>query len=323
MSGRVLIPQDVAETGKQYLRERGYEIKSGSGTSVEAISHDVADCDAILARTAPFPSAVLDAAPKLKVIARHGVGVDNIDLERAAELGIWVTNAPASNSNTVAEHTLTLILALAKKLIPAAAAFRAGDFEARNRLKGMDLEGKTLGIVGMGKIGKLVATKAGIGLGMRIVGFDAYVPADAFPEGVERSATLEELLGRSDFVTLHVPATPETKDYIGKQEIACMKPSAYLINAARGEILDETALIEALQAGRIAGAGLDVFREEPPAKNNPLFAMENVVATPHNAALTAECMERMAVHAAMGIDDVLSGRTPQWPVVTPRNPRQR
>ncbi len=317
MAYKVLVPQDVMPEGKEYLTQRGCEIKMGSGITVEEIARDVADCDAILARTAPFPAEVLEAGKKLKVVGRHGVGVDNIDVARAEELGIWVTNAPESNSNTVAEHTVLLMLALSRHLIKVIDEFRGGNFSIRNQLKGMDIEGKTLGIVGMGKIGRLVARKMAA-FDMKIIGYDPYLSSDKFPDFVEPVKEWGDIFSRPDFVTLHLPATSETRGAVGKAEFEMMKNSACLINAARGEVVDEAALIEALQSGAIGGAGLDVFANEPPAQDSPLLHMDNVIATPHNAALTVECMTRMALHAAMGIDDVLNGRTPKWPVNNPK-----
>ncbi len=169
MTYRVLIPQDVAQLGKEYLRDRGYEIKMGSGTTVDAIAADVIDCDAILARTAPFPARVLEAGEKLKVISRHGVGYDNIDVARATELGIWVTFAPESNANTVAEHTIGCILTLARKFLQLDRETRAGNWGVRDTMLGSDLSGKVLGIVGLGKIGRRVAQKAARGLDMKVI----------------------------------------------------------------------------------------------------------------------------------------------------------
>jgi D-3-phosphoglycerate dehydrogenase len=209
------------------------------------------------------------------------------------------------------------MLALARNLVKVIDEFRGGNFAIRNQLKGMDIEGKTLGIVGMGKIGRLVARKMAA-FDMKIIGYDPYLPADRFPAGVDAVKEWNELFSQSDFITLHLPATEETKGIVGKAEFQTMKKSACLINAARGEVIDEKALIEALQSGTIGGAGMDVFSEEPPAEDNPLLRMDNVIATPHNAALTVECMTRMALHAAMGIDDVLNGRTPKWPVNNPK-----
>jgi D-3-phosphoglycerate dehydrogenase len=318
---KVLIPQDIVEEGKQFLRDKGYEIKMGSDITVEAIKADVVDCDAILARTAPFPAAVLEAGPRLRVIGRHGVGVDNIDVARAEELGIWVTNAPESNAGSVAEHTLGVIIALARNLVRNDGALRQGDFEIRNRVKGVDLGGKTLAVAGLGRIGSRVARMARLALEMHVIGYDPYIPEERFPEGVEFVKEWEELLRRADVLTLHLPATEETRDLVSAKELNLMSKTAFLINAARGEILDQAALVSALKSGEIAGAALDVFATEPPDTDDELFRLENVIVSPHNAALTAECMVRMALHAAQGIDDVLSGGIPKWPVNKPASPR--
>ena len=179
MAYKVLIPQDVAQPGKDYLRERGYEIKMGSGITADAIAADVVDCDAILARTALFPAKVFEAGKKLRVISRHGVGYDNIDVAKATELGIWVTFAPESNANTVAEHAIGCILTLARNFIQLDRETRAGNFPIRDKLFGSDLAGKVLGIVGLGKIGRRVALKASRGLDMKVVGYDPFLNARA------------------------------------------------------------------------------------------------------------------------------------------------
>jgi D-3-phosphoglycerate dehydrogenase / 2-oxoglutarate reductase len=318
MGFRVLIPQDVAQEGKTYLLERGYEIRMGSGISAEAIASDVADCDAVLARTALYPGSVLEAGKKLKVLSRHGVGYDNIDVARATELGIWVTYAPESNANTVAEHAIGCVFALARNFVRLDREIRAGNFAIRDKLLGSDLSGKVLGVVGLGKIGRRVAKKAALGLDMRVVGYDPYLGAEAVKEFATPAASLEEVLAASDFVTLHIPGGAATRGIIGKKELASMKKTAFFINASRGEVVDETALIEALQSGTIAGAAIDVYRKEPPDKDNPLLAMQNVLLTPHNASQTREGMICMALHAAQGIDEVLSGRQPTWPVNAPK-----
>lgn len=318
MAHKVLIPQDVAEEGKQYLRERGYEIKMGSGISEDILKSEVQDCSAILVRTAQLSAAVLKAGPELKAIGRHGVGYDNIDVATATELGIYVTYAPQANAQTVAEYTLGMIIALAHNFVRSDRATRAGDWEIRNRVPGIDLEGKTLGIVGYGKIGSRVARKAIAALDMKVLAYDPFVAADQMPDGARLTTDWETVFKESDFISLHLPSNEKTKGIVGKNEFSLMKQSAFLINAARGDILNEKELVEALKQGRIAGAGLDVFEKEPPDHTNELFSLENVVVTPHNAALTTECMRRMALHAAMGIDDVMSGKEPQWPVNKPK-----
>ncbi len=316
MAYRVLLPQDIAEEGKAWLRERGYELRPGSGVSARELQREIADCDAVLVRTALLSAEVLRAGPRLRVVARHGVGVDNIDLQAAADLGIVVTNGPHSNASSVAEHTLAVMLALARNLLIVDRALREGRFEVRDEVRGVDMEGKVLGVIGLGRIGSRVARMARLGLDMEVIGHDPFLPAERLPEGVS-PVGLEELFRRADFVSLHLPATPQTHGLVGGRELAWMKPTAFLVNVARGGVVKEADLLEALRAGRIAGAALDVFAEEPPPRDHPLLALPNVLVTPHTAALTRECAVRMALHAAQGIDEVLSGRPVTWPVPLP------
>jgi D-3-phosphoglycerate dehydrogenase len=321
MAYQVLLPQDVAQPGKDYLRERGYEIKMGSGITAEAIAADVVDCEAILARTAPFSAGVLEAGKKLKVISRHGVGYDNIDVAKATELGIWVTFAPESNANTVAEHTIGCILALARNFVQLDMETRAGNWGIRDKLLGTDLAGKVLGIVGLGKIGRRVAQKASQGLDMKVVGYDPFLKPEQIAEFATPVVSMDGVFSLADFVTLHVPGGASTRGIVDKTMFEIMKKTAFLINASRGDVVVEADLIEALRNGTIAGAAIDVYEKEPPEKDNPLMGMSNVLLTPHNASQTRECMVRMALHAAQGIDEVLSGRRPTWPVNNPSKRR--
>ncbi len=321
MAYKVLIPQDIAEGGKKFLRDKGYEIKLGSGISVDQIAADAVDCDAILARTAPFPRKVFEAGAKVRVIGRHGVGVDNIDVAACTELGVWVTYAPESNSSSVAEHTIGLIVACAHNLVRCDREFRSGNFEIRNQLMGVDLEGKTIGLLGLGRIGRMVARKCLLGLGMKVIAYDPFVSSLPDLSDVTIVKELDRVLRESDFVSLHLPSNKDTRGIIGARELALMKPTAYFVNVARGELVQEAELIRVLKEKKIAGAALDVFEKEPPGKDNPLMGLDNVTLSPHNAALTREAALRMALHAAMGIDDVLSGRTPKWPVNKPARPR--
>lgn len=317
----VLIPSDISQVGKDYLTGKGYTIKMGRGTDEATIIEDVAGCDALLARNEHITRAIMEAGDRLKIISKHGVGLDKIDLDAARDLNIWVTNGPLSNTVAVAEHTMMLILACAKRLVFFDMAMRSGDYDIRNRMKGMDLEGKTLGLLGLGKIGGMVAKKAVHGFGMRVVGYDPFLPAERWDADIQRCETMEEVFAQGDVVSLHMPSTPETKGVVDARLLGLMKPTAYLVNAARGDLIQEEALAEALGQGILAGAGLDVFNEEPPSGDNPLFRLSNVVVTPHNAALTMETTDRMGLHAAIGIDEVLSGIQPSWPAVTPKTPR--
>jgi D-3-phosphoglycerate dehydrogenase len=289
----------------------------GSGISLDVLMKEVQDCDAILARTVLLSAEVLKVGKRLKVISRHGVGVDNIDLKTATELGIYVTIAPEANANSVAEQTIGLIIAAAKNFYKCGDELRKGNFEIRDRLPGVDLEKKILGIIGLGRIGRIVARKAAFGLDMKIIAHDPFIDRISFSPEIEQIDSWEDVFRKGDFITLHLPLTPDTRGIVGRKEFEIMKPTAYIINTARGDIIRESELIEALREKRIAGAGLDVFEQEPPSRDNPLFQLDNVMLTPHNSTLTKECKVRLAVHAAMGIDEVLSGKKPTWPVNYP------
>ncbi|MCC8025084.1 MAG: hydroxyacid dehydrogenase [Clostridium sp.] len=316
MAFKVLIPQDVAVEGKEFLIQRGYEIKMGSGAAEEDLVRDVADCDAILLRTAPATRAVLEAGRNLKIVARHGAGYNNVDLEAANELGIWVTNAPDSTTNSVAEFTMGAIIAAAKRTHLLSKAMKENNFFFKNNHKGVDLAGKTLAIIGFGRIGRAVAKKASLGLDMKIIAYDPYAKPETVPEGVTMT-DWETAFSSADFVSLHMPLTKDNRGFIGAEEFAMMKETAYFINCARGEVVNEEALIEALRSGQIAGVFTDVFNQEPPSMDNPLLTMDNATVTPHMASNTEECMMLMATQAASQIDLVLSGKEPDWPVNRP------
>ncbi|GED16019.1 hydroxyacid dehydrogenase [Aneurinibacillus migulanus] len=317
MNYTVYIPQDIEEEGKNYLLERGYKIKLGSGLAEEVLMEEINDCDAVLTRSnAMINRKVIQAGKKLKIIAKYGVGLDNIDIEEATQQGIYVTNTPQANANAVAEHVLALMFCLSKNLLLVDRELRTGNFAIRNQLYSMNLGGKTLGIIGLGRIGRLLADKARQGLGMKVVGYDPYVDATS-NLSLEIVTDVEWLFKNADVISLHLPLTETTKGIIGKREFLWMKSSAYLINASRGGVVKEDDLIQVLREGRIAGAGIDVFEMEPPDKRNPLFELDNVIVTPHNAALTKEASICMAMDAAIQIDQVLSGRKPDWSVNEP------
>ncbi|MDY0287188.1 MAG: hydroxyacid dehydrogenase [Sphaerochaeta sp.] len=322
MSKIVLIPSNISEPGKDFLRERGYIVKMGSGIKEDQIIADVVGVDAILSRNEKISKNILDAADTLKVISKHGVGLDNIDLTYAEQKGIWVTNGPHSNTLAVAERTLGLLIDAAKRTVLMDRLTRQGDFEARNRIKGMDIEGKVLGIIGLGRIGTLVAKKACYGLGMKVIGYDPFLSPDKVAQEIEFQDSVDDVWSKADFVSLHLPSTPDTQASIGMEQFSLMKRSAILINCARGDVVREKDLIEALQSGVIAGAALDVFEKEPPAQDNPLLKMDNVTLSPHNASLTNETTDRMGLHAAMGIHEILSGKKASWAANKPSSPRQ-
>lgn len=309
---RVYLTEAIHPDAVAFLRAHG-EVVQGEGTDAASIIRGAAGCDAILVRVAEITGEVMAGLPALRAVAKHGVGVDNIDLAAATARGILVLNAPTSNINAVAEHGLALVLALAKNLVRLDGATRREGFARRSQFTNMELSGRVLGLVGFGKIARLMAQKAGA-LGMELTACDPFAAAaDAAALGV-RLLPLDELLASADFVSLHTPLTPQTHHLIDAAALAKMKPSAHLINVARGPIVDEAALCAALEGGVIAGAGLDVFDPEPPAAGSPLLALENVVVSPHNAALTDRALLAMAMDSAAGIVDYLEGRAPSFPV---------
>jgi D-3-phosphoglycerate dehydrogenase len=288
-----------------------FETRVASDASEATLVREVRDCAGMLVRTAPIPASVIEAAPGLKVIARHGVGYDNIDVAAATRRKVLVCITPRANALSVAEHVLAFMLAWAKRIVPYDAATRKNEWEIRNSYSAFDLDGKTLGILGMGRIGMLVCQKAKAAFDMEVLAYDPLVPKEAMEKAGAKVVAIQEILKASDFVTLHVPSMPETKGMISTAQLKMMKRSAFLINCARGPIVDEPALVKALKEGVIAGAGLDVFDPEPPLADNPLFGLPNVLLSPHSAGLTVECVIRMATHAAQAIADVLEGRRPE------------
>jgi D-3-phosphoglycerate dehydrogenase / 2-oxoglutarate reductase len=259
-----------------------------------------------------FDAELMDVSPTLKVISRTGAGVDNVEVEAATRRGILVLNTPTANTLSVAEHAVALLLALSKQLAFLDASLRQGNFKARRLYLPMDVEGKTLGLIGCGNIGRTVAQKCRDAFHVRTIGYDPFLKTA--PEGIELLATVQEILKEADYVSLHLPFSAETKNLIDRTELSMMKPSAFLINTSRGGVVNEAALAEVLNAGTIAGAALDVFEHEPPQAGSPLLSCKNLLMTPHSAALTRECVARVAICAAQGIVDYLSGRRPEFVV---------
>ncbi len=315
---KVLYPNDIGHRGQEFLRQRGYEVKIGRGNDEASILADVVDCSGIMAGSDPYTRRVLEAGKKLKVIARFGVGYDTIDLEAATELGIQVANTPVANSNAVAEHAIALMLACAKHVVFMDKNVRANNWKARNDIMSIEVMGKTLGLVGLGNIGRLTAKKAGAGLGMKVVAYDPYLSKENFPADVARAKNLEELFAASDFVSLHIPSTPETRGSINKSLFDKMKKGSCLVNCARGDVVNEADLAEALKSGRLSHAALDVLAKEPPPADHPLLKLDQVTLLPHIASYTPEAMDTMGMHAAQVIDEVLSGNPATWPVNKPK-----
>ncbi len=312
---KVLVTEKLAERGIELLREE-FEVDVLLGLSHEELLERIGDYDGLIVRSATKVTAeVIERADNLKAIGRAGIGVDNIDVEAATKRGILVANAPASNTVAAAEHTLALMLAAARRIPAADSSLRNGEWN-RSAFKGVEVAEKTLGLVGLGHVGTIVARGA-VGMGMRVLAYDPYVSEERMRSmNVERAQGLDEIFEASDFISLHVPRTPQTAGMVDAGALEKMKPSAYLINVARGGIVDETALYNALKEGAIAGAALDVFEEEP-TTDSPLFALPNVVVTPHLGASTAEAQDRAGVTAAEQVATALRGAVPMHAINAP------
>ncbi len=320
MTYRILVPEAIHQRGMAFLLEKGYHIKQGSSPNEDTVAKEVEDCDAILTRNAIISERVMRSSKQLKVVAMHGVGVDLIDVEAATRLGIQVVNAKDSNKLAVAEFTIGLLIALSRNLLLYDKGLRAGNWQIRRTL-GTDLEDKTLGIIGMGAIGSLVAQKAVTGLDMNVIAFKRDAKDAPSMPGVTYTSNMDDVLRTADYLSLHIPSTSATQKLIGRRELSLLKPSAFLINTARGEVVDSQALYEALRDKKIAGAALDVFPGEVPDPSDPLLTLDNVILTPHAAAFTEQSVARMSLYAASGIHEVLSGQAPTRPVNRPRQPQ--
>ncbi|MBX9624064.1 MAG: phosphoglycerate dehydrogenase [Gemmataceae bacterium] len=302
---RVLIADKLEPAGVELLKAAGIEAETRLGLKGAELAAALREFDAAIVRSQPKVTAdCLDDPGRLRAIARAGVGVDNIDVAAATRKGVVVMNTPGGNTVSAAEHTVALIFALARKVPAADAVMKAGGWD-RAKFVGTQLAGKTLGVVGLGRIGREVARRA-IGLDMAVIALDPFVTAAKAAElGIETAASLDELLPRVDFLTIHVPLSAETKSLIGARELGLMRKTACVLNVARGGIIDEKALADALAAGTIGGAGVDVFTVEPTTPDNPLLKAPNVVLTPHLGASTVEAQENVAVEAAQLVADFL------------------
>ncbi|GEL23217.1 D-3-phosphoglycerate dehydrogenase [Pseudonocardia sulfidoxydans NBRC 16205] len=300
----VLLAEKLAPSAVELLGD-DVEIRHVDGTDRPALLSAVADADALLVRSATKVDAeVLAASTRLKVVARAGVGLDNVDVPAATARGVMVVNAPTSNIVSAAEHAIALLFAAARHIPPADAALRQGQWK-RSAYTGVELNGKTVGIVGLGKIGQLVAQRLAA-FGVTLIAYDPYVaPARAAQLGIEL-ASLDDVLRRADVISIHLPKTPETLGLIGKDQLAITKKGVIIVNAARGGLIDETALAEAVRSGHVGGAGVDVYVTEP-TTSSPLFELENVVVTPHLGASTDEAQDRAGTDVAKSVQLALAG----------------
>jgi D-3-phosphoglycerate dehydrogenase len=310
---KVILYEKMAEAGTRLLQEH-CRLVYPQNLDEATLIQEAKDADAIVIRAnGRVSKAIIDAAARLKVIGRHGVGVENIDIEAATNRGIWVVNTPNANTESVAEHTVGFIVALSKRMLEADKAIRQGRFEVRYEYFGQEILGKTLGIIGLGRIGGRVAEICHLAFKMKVIYYDEIDRGEMAKKINARSVPFEEVLKEADYLSLHIPSTPKTHHLVGEKELRLMKRSAFLINTSRGPIVDEAALIQALKKGWIKGAGLDVYEEEPASKDNPLFQLSNVVVTPHMAAHTHEALAAMSL-VAEDVLRVLSGKSPRYPV---------
>lgn len=312
MAYKIYLPQPILESGRKYLLDQGYELVDGNGFTEEDLIRDIKGCDGMIVRTAKITRKVIEAADNLKVIARHGAGFDGVDLDAAREKGIVVLYAPKANSVSVAELAIFYMLYCSRNFKKVQNLYREDYMTAKMKVEKHELYGKTLGLIGIGNIGGLVAKKAALGFDMNVIAYDPF--AKEVPSYITMAESRDEVFKTADYVSLHVPATPDTVNSVGAKEFEMMKDTAFLINTSRGTIVDEEALIEALKEKKIAGAGLDVLKQEPLDPENPLLDMDNVLTAPHIGAATKEASSRSSLICAQGIDDFLSGRRPEFPV---------
>jgi len=312
-----LIINPIHQCGVTFLTENHVEVRYASAPDMETVAREIEKVDAVVTRGAGLSKQAIAAAPRLRVIGSHGVGVDAVDVKAATQYRIPVVNTPLANYQSVAEHTVTLMLAVARRLIEADHAARSGDTGFKASADIRELYGKTIGIIGMGRVGARVAEMCKTAFGMHVVFYSPSANPTPFArQGMEKLQKLEDLFLRADVISIHVPLTAATRDLIGFAQFAQMRKGAMLINTSRGDVVDEAALIEALRAGRIFGAGLDVVsRQNASGKEgvgqSELNSLRNVVMTPHIAASTHECLERTAMQTVTQVLDVLAGRRAQ------------
>lgn len=308
----VVVTEPIDRVGLEMLAAEANVLMPEEPT-LAAVLKLMPQADGIVVRVLPCTREVIEAAPNLRVIGKHGVGVDNIDIPAATERGIPVFNTPGTNAEAVAEMAFALMMALARNLRGAQRAVEANQYDsARTGYLATELQGKTLGLIGLGRIGSTLAQKCGLAFSMRVLAYDPYVTtAPAIPGvNIELVKNLDDMLAAADFVSIHVPLTSETRDLMSAARLAKMKPTAYLVNTSRGGIVNEEDLAVALRNGVIAGAGIDVFAQEPTPASHPLFGLDNAIVTPHVGGQTAEAMAGVARDVAAGVLAGIRGERP-------------
>jgi D-3-phosphoglycerate dehydrogenase len=314
---KILVTDSLAPQGIEvFERAQGFEVNVRIGVKPDELQKIVADYDGWVIRSGTKITAeLIEAAKNLKVIGRAGVGFENIDVDAATKKGIVVMNTPGGNNVTTGEHTISLMMALARHIPQAVASLKGGKWD-RNKFVGVELCNKTLGVVGLGNVGRIVAERAA-GLRMKVIGYDPFISSESIARMGVEPASLDDLLGKSNFITVHVPLTSETQGLINREAIAKMKPGVRVINCARGGIIDEKDLADAVRAGKVAGAALDVYVDEPPAQDHPLIKLDQVITTPHLGASTDEAQLNVAIAVAEQMVDFLAKGVVRYAVNVP------
>ena len=315
MAWKILLPQEIMSEGRKLLEDAGHTIIDGRGFEPEDVLADFKDYqpDAMIVRITPISREIIESNPNLKVIVRHGAGFDALDVKACHDNNVQALYAPVANSTSVAETAMLLILEMSRNVTVLHKTWVDDFYKAKLKVRKNTINGKTLGLIGCGNIGSRVAKRA-LGFEMNVMAYDPYKPACDFPEGVEVVRDLDRIFKECDYVSLHCPNTPVTKNMVNKERLAMMKPTAFLINTARGGCVDETALYEACRDGIIAGAGLDAIQKEPVDPKNPLLTLDNMIIYPHIGGNTTEAAHRASYFAAMGIQEVYEGKAPTWPI---------
>ena len=315
MPWKILLPQEIMSEGRKLLEDAGHTIIEGRGFETEDVLADMKEYqpDAMIVRITPITREVIESNPNLKVIVRHGAGFDALDVKACHDNGVQALYAPVANSTSVAETAILLMLVCSRNVTVLHKTWVTDFYKAKLKVRKNTLSGKTLGIIGCGNIGSRVATRA-LAMEMNVLCYDPFKPAKDFPDGVEVVRDLNRIFTESDYVSVHTPNTPLTHNMINKETLAMMKPTAFLINTARGGCVDEDALYEACKDGTICGAGLDAIKQEPVDPNFPLLSLDNVIIYPHIGGNTTEAAHRASYFAAMGVEEVYEGKEPTWPI---------
>ncbi|MBO4838126.1 MAG: hydroxyacid dehydrogenase [Lachnospiraceae bacterium] len=315
MPWKVLLPQEIMSEGRKLLEDAGHTIIDGRGFETEDVLADFKEHqpDAMIVRITPITREVIESNPNLKVIVRHGAGFDALDVKACHDNGVQALYAPVANSTSVAETAFMLILEMSRNVTVLHKTWVDDYYKAKLKVRKNTLSGKTLGIVGCGNIGSRVAVRA-LAFEMNVLCYDPYKPAKDFPDGVEVVRDLDRIFKESDYVSLHAPNTPVTHDMVDLDRLKMMKPTAFLINTARGGLVKEDDLYTACSTGIIAGAGLDAIRQEPVDPANPLLTLDNVIIYPHIGGNTTEAAHRASYFSAMGVQEVYEGKEPTWPI---------